>query len=518
MRALTSLLLYPVAALALAWSAPARANGRFPDAQTMVHAPSDPSALWVRTTFGVLVSRDGGAHWRWMCERSLGFEGTWDPPLAVTGEGRLLVGNESGLVAVDPAGCTTAPVASGPRWVVSDLTTDARGERVVGITSSASEPPGVFFWQATGAEPPSFVPLPGVAPGALKLESVEVAPSAPARFWITAVPVGAGPRAHLFGGERTARGATIVELHPKLPFDDARLFVAAVDPKDPARVLLRALRPDGSDVLLSTDGGKSFRSVLHVAGSLFGFAKGDDGATYFAGSGDPREGVFRSKDRGATWTSTARVRTYCLHAAGKRLYACASPLGKNGTFAVGVSDDEGATFTPALARFGDVEGPVCESACGAAWPQVKAVIAPVATPPPTPPSGGGDASARATTSPTTSTAPSRRSCSCEMPLGAESSRGIWDVYAFCVIVAGSQLLHRRTRGRPRPERPRAPCLHRRPHADLGKRIAALRARLGASRWSAPCTGSPHDQPPSHRSSASSRRLDCRVRDRDQRVR
>ncbi|MBA3780037.1 MAG: pseudouridine-5'-phosphate glycosidase [Chloroflexi bacterium] len=53
---------------------------------------SDGSTIFLRATFGILVSRDAGKTWQWICERALGYEGSWDPPIAVTRDGRLWVG------------------------------------------------------------------------------------------------------------------------------------------------------------------------------------------------------------------------------------------------------------------------------------------------------------------------------------------------------------------------------------------------------------------------------------------
>ncbi|MBL8611026.1 MAG: hypothetical protein JNL38_27030, partial [Myxococcales bacterium] len=78
-------------------SRPAAANGRFPRAQTILAAPgSDGTVLYLRATFGLLVSRDAGKTWRWVCEEAMGFSGTWDPPVAVTKGGRIWVGLEKG--------------------------------------------------------------------------------------------------------------------------------------------------------------------------------------------------------------------------------------------------------------------------------------------------------------------------------------------------------------------------------------------------------------------------------------
>ena len=66
------------AAFALAASLvglPALANGRFPAAGQIAVDPSDPSHLVVRTTYGLTVTNDHGAHWSWVCEAAVGYSG-----------------------------------------------------------------------------------------------------------------------------------------------------------------------------------------------------------------------------------------------------------------------------------------------------------------------------------------------------------------------------------------------------------------------------------------------------------
>ncbi len=67
-----------IAAGALAWvHAPvARANGRFPTSNQIVFSPANADLIVLRATFGILVSRDGGTTWTWLCEDALGIART----------------------------------------------------------------------------------------------------------------------------------------------------------------------------------------------------------------------------------------------------------------------------------------------------------------------------------------------------------------------------------------------------------------------------------------------------------
>src|SRR4051812_22562667 len=75
----------------------AHANGRFPAALQLAVDPSDESHLAVRATFGVLESHDGGHRWDWICEQAITPAGFADPPLAIAGDGTLLIGLADGV-------------------------------------------------------------------------------------------------------------------------------------------------------------------------------------------------------------------------------------------------------------------------------------------------------------------------------------------------------------------------------------------------------------------------------------
>ncbi len=368
-------LVVPLVCAALGtWATAARGNGRFPEAQAIVSPPLGVTGgaartLYLRATFGVIVSRDGGTTWQWICEQTLGFDGTWDPPLVVGKEGELFIGLSDGI-ATTLDGCVTTKIAGLDGELITDLTTDPTGARIVALTATPSKPSGVVWIDAKSHKIERHGAVTGV-----RLETVEVAPSNPTRIYLTGVPIGAGTRAHLYTAKR---GGELTELHPKLDAD-AQLLIAGIDPKNEKRFLVRALNAAGSDVLVTSDGGKSFKSVLHLASSMFGFAKSDDGSTYWAGAGDPNDGVWRSTDRGETWQPMAKVRVYCLHARGPDLFACSTPYRPEG-FAVAVSRDGGQSFAR-LTGFDDIQGPVAcaadaGSVCGARWPDVRATLIP----------------------------------------------------------------------------------------------------------------------------------------------
>ncbi len=407
-------------------TAASRANGRFPKAQVIATVPgSDGATVFLRTTFGILVSRAAGKSFRWVCERTLGYGGQWDPPIAVTRDGQLWVGLENGLVSTKD-GCAVTAASELAGETIRDLTTDPRGETVWAISGSPGKPSHVWRKKESGA----WERLGGKGLEDVNVMTIEVAPSKPSRLYVSGQPYDT-IRGRLYrsdDGGQTFTGAAN-ELKAEGPF-----FIAAVDPRDEGRVLARHLHTTGSDVLLTTDGGKTFRPTLTMASAMFGFAKSPDGKTLWAGSGLAEHGILRSTDRGEHWEKVASHGVLCLHAPAAPkdvLLACENPLAL-GASAVARSADRGATWT-SLGTFGDVLGPVaCGGAaasaapdggaalCGdAAWDEIRSFVMPRADAD----AGAGDAGAGpvdAGAEPSREAPPRPRACACDVVGGHAS--------------------------------------------------------------------------------------------------
>lgn len=399
----------------------AHANGRFPTAQAIVTVPGgDGSTVFLRATFGILVSRDAGRSWRWICERALGYEGAWDPPIAVTRDGRLWVGLERGLVStVD--GCTveTSPELTGEQIV--DLTTDPRGETLWALTG-APDKRGAIWRRSTAGDGGATWERMGQMPEDIHPMTLEVAPSKPSRIYVTAQPYGT-VRGWLWrsdDGGRTFTGGKNDLAHV------GPLFIAAVDPKDPNRVVLRHLHTTGSTVLVTKDAGKTFKEVLSMDSAMFGFAKSADGTTLWAGSGLASDGIFRSTDRGEHFERVSNHGVLCLHAvSNEQLFVCENPF-TLGAPAIATSTDHGRTVT-SIASFGDVQGPIAcggdagaldasAGLCADAWPETFAQLVPRDGGVSSPDGGAGrrrDAGARDGGA-EPSAAPPRKSCGCHV--------------------------------------------------------------------------------------------------------
>lgn len=449
-----------VGAASLSTTEVAHANGRFPKAQVVATVPgSDGSTVFLRTTFGILVSRDGGKSFRWICERNLGYGGQWDPPIAVTRDGRLWVGLEDGL-AVTKDGCAASKVPELAGETVRDLTTDPRGDTLWVITGMPGKPSHVFRKKGDGP----WERLPGKGLEDVNVMTIEVAPSNPAHVYVSGQPYDT-IRGRLYRSEddgRTFRGAAN-DLPAQGPF-----FIAAIDPKSDRHVVLRHLHTTGSDVLVTSDGGQTFHGTLSMQSAMFGFAKSPDGKTLWAGSGLPEHGISRSTDFGEHWERIAEHGVLCLHAppAPKDvLFACENTLAL-GASAVARSADRGATWT-SLGPFSDVLGPVaCARAadagalpdggsplCGdAAWEEVRSFVMPR----PDDVDGGKDeprpaldaGATRATDAGTSPTSPPSRACACDVVGGTRERSGSMDLLLTILgaVALGARASARRAHG------------------------------------------------------------------------
>jgi len=397
--------------------------------------------VFLRATFGVLASFDGGATFRWLCEDAIGFSGTWDPPIAATPDARLYVGLEHGLAwTIDACNMHAMPEVAGE--FVSDVS--RAGDDLVFATSTPKKP--AAFWRAhAGVAARTGATIDGAY--------VDTLDASRARLYATAIRVGQKPAPHFYRSDDG--GKTIRELVQPWP-TQGRLYLAAIDPANDARVLVRQLSDRGSDLLLSEDSGGSFRVVLHTSGAMFGFAQSEDGKNVWAGSGDAEEGLFRSTDRGRTFTSVAKAPIFCLHASTK-LFACSNPFTEHG-YAIGVSTDEGVTIAPLLG-FADVRGPVaCDAGAGLSceknWSAMHATFTTqTASPAPSTPPSAPNASSAPSASSASNEA---RSCACDAIGSASDARGAFVLALLALARASRRALDRRRPSPRNPPPPRAP--------------------------------------------------------------
>jgi hypothetical protein len=346
------------AAVVALGAGPARANGRFPASSAMVFSPTDEARVMVRTTFGLLVSRDGGGSWGWICERAIGFSGPEDPSYVVTPSGAIVAGLFDGLRVSRDGGCSWTAVRTDASVFV-DVTSRADGA-VVALASSydryrdGGSTYKTQLWLSTD-DAHSFAPLGPRFDPTLLGETVEVAPGDPSRVYVSAVRgEGASRQGVLLVS--SDGGVTWAERRPLLEPKELAPFIAAVDPKRADRIYLRtSAPPEGpTRLLVSDDAGKTYRTLLGAKGPLLGFALSPDGASVSAGG--PDDGLYAGPADGGALPHVVGPppRIQCLGRSGGVLWACSSEASG---FIAGTSRDGGASFEARL-HLRDITGPL----------------------------------------------------------------------------------------------------------------------------------------------------------------
>ncbi len=352
---------------------PAAANGRIPAANRIVLSPTNPNLVIARATYGILPSYDAGRTWTFLCEDALGLPqmATEDPALGLTAQNALVAGLQlpAGLEVSRDNGCNWT-CSGGPLLGESIVDIAVRPDAphtVVALTNtplSADAGGGtysqVFQSMDDGA---SWAPLGVALDPTVIVTTLDVAPSDPHRLYVSATR-GFGPTrsASLFASMDD--GATWTEWPAPLDTGtETSIYIGGVDPSDADRVYLRT---DGTSRLFVTapsDGGLSFQTILTLTGDMLGFALSPDGSKIYAGSeidglfvGDRATTTFLHQSSIVLGTEAGPhdIHVQCLTARAGELWACADePSG----FIVGVSTDDGATFSPRL-HLDSVEAPI----------------------------------------------------------------------------------------------------------------------------------------------------------------
>lgn len=360
----------------------AHANGRFPAAGQIALSPTDATTVVVRTTFGLLVSRDRASSFDWVCEPAIGLTDDQDPQVALFGDGTLSLSPYEGLAQSFDGACSFSfakAQTSGESMIDLSVCRSAPDHAVAISWSPVTRASTLYAtsdagkaWAAHGALPDT-----DVVP-----QTLDVAPSSTSRVLVSGTfSAGGKLKGAVFrsndGGQTFARADIALE-------GEAGLYLAAIDPTTPDRVYVRtAGNPGnpGSRLLVSNNGGASFEAVTSTAKPMLGFALSPDGKRVALGSED---GVSIASSSDLAFTKVWSQPVSCLAWGDDGLYAC-GPAG--GPFAVGLSTDEGKTFAAKLPALADIRGVLaCPDAspttqlCGPAWEAQKALLP-----------GGGDA-------------------------------------------------------------------------------------------------------------------------------
>jgi hypothetical protein len=352
-----------VLGLAVALCAPAghaRANGAFPDSQSVLTPADRPDEILLATNFGLVISEDGGTTWGWSCETDLNAFG-FLYQLSPAPRHRLFVLSNDALAYSDDGTCgwqVSGGMLDGQR--VADAFPDpTNADRVLAIgIATAGGQQSVFESMDGGTTFGAVIYTAATGDG---VSSVEIARPDPRIVYVAAEKKLTAPmlaRSDDSGGHWQA-----TDLSGTL--GNGTLRIIAIDPESADHVFLRFSGADHEAVAVTTDGGASVTTPLTIAGQLNAFARLPSGTLLVAATVNPGPvpTLYRSRDGGVSFDVVPGAPAMrALSVRGNVVYAAADNFG-NG-YALGSSMDEGDTWK-AVMSYADVQAiiPCLKTAC-----------------------------------------------------------------------------------------------------------------------------------------------------------
>jgi len=364
---------------------PARADGGIPGSLAILLPADQPRNIALATTFGLILSEDGGASWQWTCEQfattSMANLYAVGPPAVASGgigDRFYALSPLKGLAISDDGSCTWSTSGGALAGLsVSDFFVDPTDPAHVlaagtAVADGSAGAPAVFASTDGGA---AFLDAPlFTAPFGAAIVGIEIARSNPNVIYV-AYYVASGDRDPVV--VRTTDGGahwSIADLQKSL--GSAIVRILAVDPVDSDLVYLRAITASGEAVVALRDLTTVSVPLTLTKGQVSAFARLQSGTVLvgalvpFAGDGGGTMGAgFRSTDGGMSFQPWAPPGQPHLVGLAERIENGRPRLylsGKNYSdgWALAVSDDEGATLTP-LMTYDQVKGikPCVQQAC-----------------------------------------------------------------------------------------------------------------------------------------------------------
>jgi photosystem II stability/assembly factor-like uncharacterized protein len=355
--------------LVLATGGAAHAHAGLPETFSISIRRGHPEDMLVGADFGVLITRDSGATWRWLCAAGVGYNG-WRPEHYVWREaGDIVAASGEVLLRSPDGGCSWSkhPYFQG-MWVTGLAAHPTDDTILYAITGRANQNNGVFR-SGDGGE--TWTPTPLRRLG-LVLNAVRVSPADPRRIYASGDE---GGKLKLFRSDD--EGASWREFeHPlpelRLPYD---LAVIAADPASADGVWVRVSSQAYTHLMRSEDGGATLKPVQVLDEVLINMELSADGQTAWVGT--PTK-FLRGPATGPLVALEFPWGNACAKRSGNTLFACGSTWAHN--WALGRSTDQGTTWEPIFNLY-DIQGthlcprgtPV-RDICPALWPQQAEAI------------------------------------------------------------------------------------------------------------------------------------------------
>ena len=348
----------------LGWGV-ARANNGIPGSLGVLLPLDKPQEIGLATTFGLILSDDGGQSWVWTCEQtatSMANVYTVGAPPADRFYALSLV---TGLSFSDDESCGWQRAGGAlAGQTVSDFFTDASDPMHV-LAAATPVPDGggaalaAVYASTDGGATFGATPL-YVAPAGASIVGIEIARSDPQVIYLTYVTVtSTGYDPFLVRSADGGQSWTPIDLLPSLGSTIVRIL--AVDSAQSDLVYLRASATAAETLAVTRDGGMTFATPLTIQnGALSAFARLASGTVLVGalvnlpgGGGGTMGTGYRSTDGAMTFSPWALDPQPHLVGLGERVVAGRSTLylsGKNYSdgWALAISTDEGVTVTPVM--------------------------------------------------------------------------------------------------------------------------------------------------------------------------
>jgi hypothetical protein len=345
-----------------------RANGAFPDSQSIILPPDQPHRIMLSTNFGVIISDDDGATWHWICEQAVGPQAN-RYQMGPAPNDWLLAVNAAGMSTSRDGACTWSKATGGfETQSVSDAFPDPVDPMKVYLIAPQAGDGGAgsaLFVSSDGGltfnAPPIYLPAAGD-----QLTGVEAARSSPMDLYVTVYASQPTVRPLIL---HSSNGGTSFTTYDQGAVTTSPLYLAAVDATNPALLFLRATNNNGDSLGISANGGMTLSQPLTLTTPMTCFLKRADG-TLLVGSRDGAS--YRSKDGGTSfqpWPNAPHLRALAERSG--VLYAAGSNMTDG--FALASTTDEGVTWTPLL-KFNQIKGPAACVAqlCAGPWATLMA--------------------------------------------------------------------------------------------------------------------------------------------------
>jgi MYXO-CTERM domain-containing protein len=336
-----------LAALLALLARPARADGAFPDGQSIIVPGDRPEEILLATNFGVLTSEDAGATWIWSCEQPVNSYGRLYQMGPAPAHRLYAIANGKLVFSDDEAcGWQVAGGALGSELCEDAFVDPTDGTRVLAAGLASGTGGAVYtVFESTDAGATFNQTLYTSAPGDL-VTGLEIAASDPMTIDLA---LSRGTAAAPTLARSSDGGATwqLADLTAALGAGQVR--IVAIDPTDSDRVWLRWLGAGGDALALATNGGATVAVPLSFdSGALAAFTRTATGTLLVAGTVASAPALFRSTDGGATFVALAAPpHILALAERAGTVYAAVDTAYE--PFAEATSTDDGTTWQPGLA-------------------------------------------------------------------------------------------------------------------------------------------------------------------------